>query len=120
MLKKYLKAFIYTFGIILISMIVITLFSYFNILNVKLINVLKLIVIISSIFIGAFIIGKNSLKKGYLEGIKYGLMFIGIIFIINIIFIKELQLSLIIYYLIILVSSILGSMFGINFKKNDD
>ena len=119
MLKKYLKSYIYTFSIIIISTILITIFNYFNILQGSGSNVIKLITNILAMFIGAFILGKNSLKKGYLEGLKYGSMFILFIFLINIIFIGYLELKLIIYYLILLITSILASMFGINFKKNN-
>lgn len=119
MLKKYLKSYIYTFSIIIITTIIITILNYFGILSGNFNNVIKLLTNITSLFIGAFIIGKNSLKKGYLEGLKYGLIFIIFIFLINIIFIRYLKFKLIIYYLILLVTSILGSMFGINFKKNN-
>ena len=119
MIKKYLRSYLYTFSIIFISYILITLFSYFNIFNTTIINVLKLFTIVISIFIGSFIIGKKSLKKGYLEGLKYSLIFVLLILIINIIFIRYFNIKLIIYYLIIIISSILGSMFGINYKKNN-
>ena len=119
MIKKYLKAYIYTFSILIISLIIITLFSYFNIFKPTLINILKLLTVVISMFIWSFIIGKNSIKKGYLEGLKYGLIFIVFILLINIIFIRYFSLKLIIYYLIILITSILGSMFGINFKKSN-
>ena len=119
MIKKYLKAYIYTFSIIIIATILITILNYFNILNGSVSDVIKLITNIIAMFIGAFILGKNSLKKGYLEGLKYGSLFILFIFLINIIFIRYLELKLIVYYLILLITSTLASMFGINFKKNN-
>jgi len=119
MIKKYLKAYIYTFSIIIIATILITILNYFNILNGSVSDVIKLITNIIAMFIGSFILGKNSLKKGYLEGLKYGSLFILFIFLINIIFIRYLELKLIIYYLILLITTTLASMFGINFKKNN-
>ena len=118
MIKKYLYSYLYTFSIILITFILITTLNYFNIINTNTTNTLKIISIIISIFIGAFLIGKKSLKKGYLEGIKYSLIFIIFILILNLLFIKYFNLNLIIYYLIIIITSIFASTLGINFKKN--
>ena len=118
MLKKYLFSYLYTFGIMIVSFIVITLLNYFNIINTNTSDTLELISIIISIFIGSFRIGKNSSKKGYLEGINFSIIFILFILILNIIFIGKFDINLIIYYIIILISSIFSSMLGINLNKN--
>lgn len=118
MIKIYLKSFLYTSIILFISLFIITLLDYFSLFSSNTCNILKLITVIISIFVGAFLIGKNSLKKGYLEGIKYALIIISLIFIINIIFLRVININLLIYYIIILLSSIFGSMLGINFKKS--
>ena len=118
MIKKYLFSYLYSIAIILISTFIITLLNYFNIINSKTTNTIELIIIIISIFIGAFLIGKNSPKKGYLEGIKYAIIFILFILILNLLITKNFNFNLIIYYIIILISSIFGSMLGINFKKS--
>ena len=60
--------------------------------------------------------GKVSKSKGYLAGLKMGLGFVMILVIFNLIFIRSFKVSLLIYYLLLLMSSVLGGMFGINRK----
>jgi len=119
-LKNSLKSLLYSFSIIIILTFIITFFNYFNIIGSKLLTVFKILIIMISMFIGGFIIGKNSKQKGWLEGIKLGL-------IITVIFVLFKYLGLnqkfivtnIIYYFILIVSCTLGSMIGINKKKTN-
>lgn len=117
MFKNYLRSLILTILIILGGSIITTLLSYFTNLT-TLTNILRVIIILISILIPTFILGTKSLKKGYLEGLKYGLILIILSLIINIIMQNKFSLDIIIYYVIILTSSMLGSMLGINFKKD--
>lgn len=58
-------------------------------------------------------------KKGFLEGILLGLIFIFLMFLIKLIlFDNNITISTAIYYLILFVTSIAGGMFGVN-KKSD-
>ncbi len=74
-------------------------------------------IIIWFFFLG-FKNGKISKSKGYLAGLKIGLIFIAILIIFNLIFLRNFKISLLIYYLLLLMSSVLGGMLGINRKKN--
>lgn len=76
-----------------------------------------LITPLTGIFIGSFKIGKNSNKKGYLEGIKYGSLWIIILLVINLIT-KNITLLSTIYYIILLLTSTGASVLGINKKKS--
>lgn len=115
---KYLKSLLYTLISMVILSILITILNYFNIIGTTTINYLKLLVAILSIFIGGIYIGKSSLNKGYLEGIKIGVILIIIFFLISYLgFNKGITFDNIIYYIIILTSSILGSIIGINKKS---
>lgn len=118
MIKKYLISYAYTLGIIIGGTFLITVLNYFNIFTSNLTNTIKLIIVIVSMFIGAFLLGKKSLKKGYIEGIKYSIVFIVLLVIINLLFVKEFNVKSIIYFLIIIISSTFGSMLGINKKRN--
>ncbi len=118
MIKKYLISYGYTLGIIIGGTFLITVLNYFNIFTSNLTNIIKLIIVIVSMFIGAFLLGKKSLKKGYFEGIKYGTLFTILLIIINLLFIKDFKLTSIVYFLIIIISSTFGSMLGINKKRN--
>lgn len=116
MIKKYLISYAYTLGIIIVGTFIVTLFNYFNLLSSNVANTLILIIVIVSLFIGSFLLGKKSNKKGYLEGIKYSVIFILFLVIINLIFIKVFEIKSLIYFLIIIISSTFGSMLGINKK----
>lgn len=114
---NYLKSMLYSLLSILISTILITIFNYFNILTRLPLKIIMLLIPIVSIFIGSYKIGKISNKKGYIEGLKYGLIWIIIILTINLIS-KNFTLISIIYYIILLLTSTLAGVIGINKKKN--
>ena len=73
-LKKIIKSILTTIIMFLILTLIITIINYFNLLNYKVINIIKLLVPVISIFIGGYKIGKKSEKKGWLEGIKLSLI----------------------------------------------
>ena len=97
----------------------INIFSYFDLLNS---NVYKIILIFTSalsVATGAFILGKKSDNKGYLEGIKFGLITTILFLIISFLaFDQGVTISSFIYYLILIITSSIGSMFGINKRTN--
>ena len=111
-IKNILKSLGLFAGIILISTILLTIIDYFSLFNT---SILKLIIPILSIFISSFIIGKKTTKLGYLSGIKLSLLII-IIFIILVLLLDKFTIKSLIYYLILLLTSTLGSMIG-NIKK---
>ena len=119
---KYLKnlgiSFIYIISTLLILTLITTIFSYFNIFNDKVTSMVKIIIPIISMFIGGFFIGKNSNKKGFLEGLKLGVIFSIIIIIFNYLaFDYSFKIKYLLFYSILIISSIFGSMIGINRKK---
>lgn len=118
MIKNYLKY----FGILLLSIIIpifiLTIFNYFKIFSNNIIDTLKLIITLTSILINSFYLGKNSKSKGYIEGLKFGSLFIIFITLLNLILVNEFSLKILIYYLLIIITSMVGSTIGIN-KKND-
>jgi len=114
---NYLKSIIYTISIILISTIILTVFNYFNIINGITLKIITLIIPLLGISIGSFILGKASNQKGYIEGLKYGVIWILVLLITNLI-IKNFILTSLIYYLIIIIISSFAGVLGINRKKN--
>lgn len=119
MIIKYLKC----FGILLLSIIIpifiLTIFNYFEVFSNNIIDILKLVITLISILINSFYLGKSSKSKGYIEGLKFGILFIIFISLFNLIFINEFSLKIIIYYLLIIITSMVGATIGIN-KKNDN
>ncbi len=116
MIKNLYMSLIYFFASILIGTIFITIFNYFNILNNNIITSLKLIIPLLSLFISSYILGTKSNKRGYIEGLKLGSIII-IIFLVVTLITKSFTIRTLLYYSILLLTSTLGSMIGINKKK---
>lgn len=112
-IKKYLISLGIIFSCLLGISIFLTIFNYFDIINFNTFKILKVITSIVSLFIGGFIIGKKSDKKGFLEGIKLGVIYVLIIFILSIC-LSNFKISKLLLYFMLILTSMLGSMFGIN------
>lgn len=115
-IKNYIRPIITFLIMLIIYLAIFVIFHYTGIVSLS--SVSKINLIIMSIF--TLIIGikngKKTSKKGYLEGLKIGSLIVTILFIINLIFYRSLNLNLLIYYLIIISSTTIGSMIGINLK----
>jgi len=117
---KYLKALIYIFIPILALNLIISLLHYFNVLGNGIIDYLTLFIAAISMLIGGIYIGSKTTKKGWLEGLKIGLIVIIIFFIIGYLAFDEgVIIKTLIYYFILLISSVLGSMIGINKRRQN-
>ncbi len=94
---------------------------YFNILNDTMYNIFKLIIPLITIFISTFLFGKKASKNGWLEGLKLGAILLFIFFILNKIFYDtKLDLRFFFYNFILLFTSVLGGMVGINKTNKKD
>jgi len=111
-----------TFGIfILLEILISFIIGLFNLmgLNSSLSKIILLILNIIIFFIYGLQRGKNTNKKGLLEGLITGGIMIGILFIITLIFFHtSLSLATLFYYLALLFISIVGATMGKN-KKID-
>lgn len=118
---KYLKLISKNIGImsliIIVFTFIFTLLNYFNLISGNVMAVLQIIITIIALFIGGFLTGKNSQSKGWLEGLKIGIIFSILLLIINLIFIKNFEIKNTLYYLIMIGCSIFGSMIGISKKE---
>ncbi len=105
---------------ILVLTLLTTIFNYFNLIGPKIMAILKIIIPVLAFVIGGFIIGKRSPSKGWLAGLKLGLMFLIILILFNILGLNhKFKIADLIYYLILLGSTMFGSMIGINKRPND-
>lgn len=119
-LKILGKSFLYIVSILLISTLVVTILNYFNIFGSKLVTFFKIVIALISMFVGGFIMGKNSKQKGWLEGLKLGLIVLLILVLLNYLILRQsFEIKNLVYFLILLSSSIFGSMIGINKKVQD-
>ena len=115
MLKNYLKSYIYLFSIILISTIILTIFNYYFVFSIKLI---ELLIPIVAIFISSIILGKNTKSRAYLEGMKFTSLYIILSMLISLITKNSFNFKLILCYILFLVTGVVGSMIGINLNKD--
>jgi putative membrane protein (TIGR04086 family) len=116
-MKIYLKTLGYIGIGILSATLLLTIIHYFNLIGDKTTDIIKLVIAIISIGAGGFIVGQSSNKKGWLSGLKLAGMIIILFFLMTIIFRLGLSTKNLIYYLIIIASSTIGSMIGISTKE---
>ena len=117
-LKKLGISFIYISSILLLSTFLLTILNYFNIIGSGIVSVFKIIIPLVSLFVGGFIIGKKSKNKGWIEGLKLGIILTIIISLFNYLGLDmSFNFKNIIYFLILILITIFGSIIGINKKE---
>ena len=114
MIKKYLKCYGYLFGMIIILTLLLSIINYF----VKVpANTISLIIPIISMLVGSFMLGKNTKEKAYLEGIKFSSIYIVLTIIFKLLMKMDFNYKVVIMYIAMLLTSIIGATIGINTKK---
>ena len=117
MLEYYGKIMAKFMGLVILGNVLLSVFYYF-LFSSKVVNVLGMIYLIILFLVLGFKNGKKANEKGYLVGLKIGLLLIfGLIFLNLILYHSHFKFIRIIYYLILIFASILGGMLGINKKK---
>lgn len=110
---KYIKSLI----IFLSSIVTIPIFlTLFNLFKLKTNRIIIIILGALLMFIMGLIIGKKSESKGYLNGLLLSVISIFILLIISLIFRFPFNINTLIYYIILTLATIVGSMLGINRK----
>ena len=101
---------------ILIELFISFILGLFNLIGVSsyITSLISFVINISLFFTLSFIKGKHTNKKGIICGLN-GLILILTLFIITLIlFIKHLSYTTLLYYLILLSSSVIGGILGKN------
>lgn len=112
---KYLKSMIVPIGILFILPLILGILNLFGVQTNK---VVILIIMAIGTFISGFYLGRNSLKKGYLQGALLGVILSLVLFLFSLLFKNTYTASSLIYYIIIVISSMIGASLGIQ-KKLD-
>jgi len=115
-IKKYVKWIVAHIISIVIYIILLTIFAFTDIFSLKTIVIINYIALSIISLIHGILKGKKASKKGFIEGLKYGFILILILFILNLIFYRQFNLYIFLYYIILIASSTIGSMIGINLK----
>lgn len=113
---NYLNGLLYFFIPFTILLLIGTIFYYFDIFSTNIFKYFKIISLIISCLVSGLFIGKKSISKGYLNGIIFSLIII-LIFLISSLFLDGIKWYQFIYYLIIMITTTIGSMIGINRKR---
>lgn len=116
-IKKYLKPILYFYIFLVTYLVIITSLNYFEILTYKTISLISFIVVILLFMTIGFLIASKSQKKGYINGLIIGGFNIILFLFLTVILGETPKLSTGIYFLILLLSSTIGGMFGINYKN---
>jgi len=105
-------------GLMLIFTLLITTFSYFNWIGKNMVSISEMIIPVICLFTGGIWIGKRSTQKGWLEGIKISLIYIVLLMLLKYLgFHSHIVLKNFLYYGILMISCVFGSMIGINKRK---
>lgn len=72
---------------------------------------------IISVLISGIFMGINSTKKGWLEGLKLGILICILLFLFNLLGLNKFKINQLLFYGILIFTSIVGSIIGIS-KKN--
>ena len=117
-LKSYFKVILIGLLFMVGFAFLLSILQYFNLFYGKASEVFMFIYMAILFFIIGFLVGKKATHKGYLEGIKISLSLIFILIVINVLFYQTgFSLERTIYYFILILSSTMGSMIGINKKR---
>lgn len=109
-MKKYIKEIsLITLAFVLIPLI----FSIINLFEIEIGAIFYLISIIAITFISGIIIGKNAKTHAYKKGLILGAIFVLVMLFLSVILGTTFSFNMITYYLIVLISTTLGSMLGI-------
>ena len=120
---KYLKNIVFSLGlviaILLIFTFIVTILSYFNIMNDSITTVFKMIIPIISVLSSGIVMGLNSSKKGWLEGLKLGFLICILLFLFSLLGLNNtFKISQLLFYGILIFTSIVGSMIDISRNHN--
>lgn len=119
MLRKLLKNLIYTLSSILIVTFILNLLYYFNLFNDSVMNILLIISVLICFLISGRNFSKIDKSRGFISGLKIGLIYSVLFLIITLIFWKDnFKLIDLIYYILLSISSMFGGMLS-NYKIDE-
>ncbi len=119
MLKIYLKDIAYMLGSIVVGIFLFTVLNYFNILSDKVMNFMKILLSVGAFGFAGWYLAKNTKKRGLIEGLKIGGIVLAFFLIISLIFLSsKFEIKNLLYYLILLASSVCGGIIAKQ-KKED-
>ena len=115
--KKLKKIIIYLI-LLCVFLLLLSIFNLTNLLGGTPSAIISMAFGAFSFFLAGFVRGKKRAKNGYVAGLLTGGTLLLIVFLISIlIFRVRINPAMLIYYAILLISCIVGSVIGINKRK---
>ena len=111
----YLKTYLIYIILLIVYLLIISLFYYFELISFKTLSILNYIFNLILFFIIGFKISKIKHKRGYFYGFIISIVLV-IIFSIITLIISKIDISNIVYYLSLIISSMIGGIIGVNKK----
>ena len=119
-MKKIITSYAYSILIIIVGAMFSSILYYFNITSGKVNSIILYLLIGISIITGSIKFSKNMKYKGIINGLIYFISWLIFMFFTSIIIFKcKLDLKMIVYYIILCITSILGGIIGKNTKTSD-
>lgn len=116
-LKKFGKPSLFIGTTLICYVLLLSLFHNLGILKLASLGKINFVAMSLFMFLLGFSRGKKASKKGYLEGLKIGGIAVAVLFLLNILFTRHFDLYVVLYYLVLLTSAVIGSMIGINLRR---
>ncbi len=115
--KEYGFSLLKFLGFLLGGSLIMSLFYYF-LLPTKITNIVAFLYMVLVFFFFGLSFGKRCENKGFIAGLKIGILLLLLLIFFNVIFYQSsFKFIRVIYYLVLLFSSVIGSSIGINIKK---
>ena len=113
---NYLKSISLFLIIFFLYLLLISLISYFELLNYKVVGIINYVVIILLFFILGLKAANLEGRKGYLKGFLVSLILVLFFMLITLIT-DKIDFSKLIYFLTLIASSVTGGIIGVGNKK---
>lgn len=114
---NYLKNISLFFIVLFIYLLLMSIIYYFELFSYKTINIINYIFMILLFFLLGFKTAYKEQRKGYLNGFLVSLVLIIVFFIITL-FLTKIGFSNIVYYMSLILSSVIGGIVGVKEKNN--
>ena len=116
-LKKYGLHVLLNSVEIVLSFFLLTILFYYNIISDKIFPFVKLVVVLITFLVHSFLLSRRLEQKGFIIGLFYALIYILIFTVSSVIFYK-FQGKIFLYFFLLIIISILGSLFGIQKRSS--
>ncbi|MEG1305653.1 MAG: TIGR04086 family membrane protein [Bacilli bacterium] len=115
-IKIYIKTILLSIPITLIYLLMFTSLHYFGIMPYNVLKILSLIFTIIIFILMGINVSRTIRNKGYINGIIVGVIYVIILILLSLILRENLTIKSLVYYVVLIASSTVGGIAGINIK----